>query len=94
MFVKEVFQLVKPLQLCILPVPKNAHICMYSMTPTFFISFFAHEHQKYADFYADFKPVEIIGKIAPRKSYLPKPFASREEDKLQFCMLFLPTTFL
>jgi hypothetical protein len=48
---------------------------MYSMTLTFFIYFFAYEYQKYAEFYADFKSVEIIGKSDP-KSYLPIPFAS------------------
>jgi hypothetical protein len=40
---------------------------MYSMTPKKFVSFFAYEYQKYAEFYADFKSVEIIEKSAPHK---------------------------
>jgi hypothetical protein len=30
------------------------------MTPNFFISFLTYEYQKNAEFYADFKSVEII----------------------------------
>jgi hypothetical protein len=41
---------------------------MYSMTPKFFCSFLADEYSKFAEFYADFKSVEIIEKkIHPEK---------------------------
>jgi hypothetical protein len=40
---------------------------MYSMTPTFLYLFFADEYQKYAELYADFKSVEIIGKKGNQK---------------------------
>ncbi len=45
------------------------------MTPKFIYFFFACKYQKYAEFYSDFKAMEIIRKSAPRKSYLPKTFA-------------------
>jgi hypothetical protein len=48
---------------------------MYSMTPKFFGSFLAYEYSKFAEFYADFKSVEIIEKNPPRESYLPNTFA-------------------
>ena len=48
---------------------------MYSMTPKIFCSFLAYEYSKFAEFYADFKSVEIIGKSPPRKSTLPNTFA-------------------
>ncbi len=56
-------------------VPKNIHI----FTPwpqNVFISFFAYEYKKYAEFFADFKSMERIGKSAPRESYLSETFAS------------------
>ncbi len=63
----------------------------------FFISFLTYEYQKNAEFYADFKSVEIIWK----KVYLEKVIwqklvqvSSIEEAKLQFCTLLLPGTFL
>ncbi len=41
---------------------------MYSMTPKFFCSFVAYEYSKFAEFYTDFKSVEIIEKkIRPEK---------------------------
>jgi hypothetical protein len=41
---------------------------MYSMTPKIFCSFLAYDYSKFAEFYADFKSVEIIGKkIHPEK---------------------------
>ncbi len=33
---------------------------MYSMTPKFFIYFLTYEYLKHAEFYPDFKSVEII----------------------------------
>ncbi len=45
------------------------------MTPKCFNSFFGYKFPKYAEFHTDFKSVEIIGKSAPIKSYLPKTFA-------------------
>ncbi len=44
------------LQIYILQDPKNTHICT-QWPQKFFIYFFAHEYQKYAEFYADSKPV-------------------------------------
>jgi hypothetical protein len=50
---------------------------MYSMTPKIFCSFLAYEYSKFAEFYADFKSVEIIEK----KSFQKKLFAK------YFCIL-------
>ncbi len=38
--------------------------------------YFIFADQKYVEFYADFKCVEIPAKSAPRKSYFPKTFTS------------------
>ncbi len=46
------------------------------MTPKIFFSFLAYEYSKFAEFYADFKSVEIIEKNLPKKSYLPNTFAN------------------
>ncbi len=96
MFVKKVFQLVKPfLRIFIFLFPNNTHICT-QWPQKFLNSFSAYEYPKYAEFHADFKSVDIIEKSTPRKSYLPKTFASwlYRKDKIQFCTLFLPITFL
>ena len=53
MFIKIVFQLVKPF--------------LAEMTPKFCNYFFAYEYQNYAEFYADFISVEIIGKMCTQK---------------------------
>ncbi len=65
------------------------------MTPKFFYFFLTYEYQKKAEFYADFKSMEII------KVYLEKVICQKlvqvssiEEYKLQFCTLLLPVTFL
>ncbi len=52
---------------------------MYSMTPKYV----------YAEFYANFKSMEI-GNYWKKESYLPKKLrvGSTEENKLQFCTLF------
>jgi hypothetical protein len=50
--------------------------CEFQWPPTNFISFFAYEYQKHAEFYADSKSIEVIGKSALKKSYLPITFAS------------------
>jgi hypothetical protein len=63
MFVKKVFQLVKPFL-----------ANMYSMTPKFFCSFLAYEYSKFAEFYADFKSVEIIEKKFTEKKVFAKHF--------------------
>ncbi len=47
---------------------------MYSMTPTFFFVFLAYEYSKYAEFFADFKSVEIIGKKSTQKKLFAKYF--------------------
>ncbi len=44
---------------------------MYSMTQ---IVFFAYEYPKYAEFYADFKSVKIIGKNSNQKKLFGKNF--------------------
>jgi hypothetical protein len=65
---------------------------MYPMTTIFFLflSFFADLYQKDAEFSADFKSVEIIGKKCTQKNLFAKNFqvTSKEEDKLQFCTVF------
>jgi hypothetical protein len=54
--------------------------------------FFSQEYQKYADAYADFKSVEIIGKryTHPEQLIYQKleHVIITEEDTLQFCPLF------
>jgi hypothetical protein len=59
MFVKKVFQLVKPFLANLHFTISKKYSYMYSMTPKFFISFLTYEYQKNAEFYADFKSVEI-----------------------------------
>jgi hypothetical protein len=36
----------------------------------------AYEHSKYAEFYTEFRSVEIIGKSPSKKSSLPNTFAN------------------
>jgi hypothetical protein len=68
MFVKKVFQLVKPFLANLHCSSSNIYSYMYSITPKIFCSFVAYEYSKFAEFYADFKCVEIIGKkIHPEK---------------------------
>ncbi len=75
MFVKKVFQLVKPFLANLHSTSSYIYSYMYSMTPKFFCSFVTYEYSKFAEFYADFKSVEIIEENPPKKSYLPKTFA-------------------
>ena len=42
---------------------------MYSMTPKIFLFFFAYEYSKFAEFYADFKSVEIEKKSTQKKLF-------------------------
>jgi hypothetical protein len=61
------------LRICIILFPKNTHIC----TPwphNIFISFLTYEYPKNAEFYADFKSVEIIWKKCTKKKLFPKNF--------------------
>jgi hypothetical protein len=76
MFVKKVFQLVKPFLAILHSTSSNNYSYMYSMTPKILCSFLANEYSKYAEFYAVFKSVEIIEKMSTQKSYLPNTFAS------------------
>ena len=76
MFIKKVYQLVKPFLANLNSTSSNIYSYMYSMTPKFFCSFVAYEYSKFAEFYADFKSVETIKKNPPRKSLLPNTFAS------------------
>jgi hypothetical protein len=81
MLVKKVFQLVM------------LFLANFNDTQKNFINFFAYEYQKYAEFYADSKSVEMTAKSALRKSYSSKIFqvSSKEEDKLcyRFLLLYL-----
>jgi hypothetical protein len=74
MFVKKGFQLVKPFLANLHSTSYNKYSYMYSMTPKFFNSFLAYEYSKYAEFYADFKSVEIIGKKSAQKKFFAKDF--------------------
>jgi hypothetical protein len=60
MFVYKVFQLVKPFLANLHYTISKKYSYMYSMTPNIFISFLTYEYSKNAEFYADFKSVEII----------------------------------
>jgi hypothetical protein len=60
MFVKKVFQLVKPFLANLHYTISKKYSYMYSMTPKFFIYFLTYEYLKNAEFYADFKSVKII----------------------------------
>ncbi len=42
--------------------------------PKNFKFFFAYEYSKYAEFYGDFKSVEIIGKKSTQKNFFDKHF--------------------
>jgi hypothetical protein len=75
MFVKKVFQLVKPFLANLhSSSSKNTHILYVLNNPRIFVFLFPYEYQKYAEFYADFKSGEIIEKSAPRKICLLKAF--------------------
>jgi hypothetical protein len=85
MFAKKFFQLVNPFLVNLHSTSSNIYSYMYSMTPQIFLFFLAYEYSKFAEFYADFKSVEIIEKKnPPRKSYLPNTlqFSSIEEENL------------
>jgi hypothetical protein len=76
MFVKKVVQLVKPFLAILHSSSSNNYSYMYSMTAKKFLSFLANEYSKYAEFYADFKSVKIIGIMYTQKKFLPSTFAS------------------
>jgi hypothetical protein len=63
MFVRKVFQLVK-----LKPFLANLH----STSSEKYSYFLAYEYSKYAEFYADFKSVEIIGKKSTQKKFFAK----------------------
>jgi hypothetical protein len=67
MFVKKVFQLVKLFLANLHSTSSNIYSYMYAMTPKIFCSFLAYEYSKSAEFYADFKSVEIIEKKSTQK---------------------------
>ncbi len=84
------------LQICILLVLRNTNICT-QLPQNFFSSFLAYEYSKYAEFYADFKSVEIIGKKNHLENVLCQillQVSSIKEEKLRFFTLFLAITFL
>jgi hypothetical protein len=74
MFVKKVFQLVKPFLANLHSTSSNIYSYMYSMTPKIFCSFVAYEYSKFAEFYADFKSVEIFKKKSTQKKLFAKQF--------------------
>ncbi len=74
MFVKKVFQLVKPFLANLHSTSSNKYSYLYSITPNFFKFFLAYEYSKYAEFYADFKSLEIIGKKSTQKTFFAKYF--------------------
>jgi hypothetical protein len=76
MIVKKVFQLVKPFlaNLHSTRTSSNIYSYMYSMTPKFFCYFLTYEYSKFAEFYADFKSVEIIGKKSTQRKLFAKHF--------------------
>ena len=73
-FVKKVFQLVKPFLANLHSTSSNIYSYMYSMTPKNFCSFLAYEYSKFAEFYADFKSLEIIEKKSTQKKLFAKHF--------------------
>jgi hypothetical protein len=85
MFVKKVFQLVKPflanLHYTVL-VPNDTQICT-QCTPKIFKSFFEYEYPKYAEFHADFKSVEMIEKECTQKKLFAKSFCKLVVPKMK-----------
>jgi hypothetical protein len=49
---------------------------MGQLQRNFFCSFLAYEYSKYAEFYADFKSVEIIGKKSTQQKFFDKHFGN------------------
>ena len=96
MFVKKVFQLVKPFLANLHYSFSKKYSYMYSMTPNFFISFLTYEYKKRRIL----RWFQIRGNNL-KKEYLEKVIfqklvqvSSMEEAILQFCKLLLPVTFL
>jgi hypothetical protein len=86
MIFTKVFKLVKPFlgNLHSTSSKKDLYVRntgMKSMTPKNTFLSFADEYQKYAEFYADFKSVEIIS--VPKKSSLPKTFSLSQVDSIE-----------
>ncbi len=74
MFAKNVFQLVKPFLANLHSTSSNIYSYMYSMTPKFFCNLLTYEYSEFAEFYADFKSVEIIEKKSTQKKLFAKHF--------------------
>ncbi len=89
MFVKKVFQLVKPFLANLLStICKKYSYCICTLWPqNLFISFFTYDNKKTQN-YAE--------KVYLKKVICQKflQVSSMEEHKLQFCTLLLPITFL
>jgi hypothetical protein len=62
------------MRVSILAVPNTSHMPIYTTTLKNFYFFFAYGYQNQAEFYADFKSVDKIGKRTPKKDY-PETFA-------------------
>jgi hypothetical protein len=97
MFVKKVFQLVKPFLANLHSTISKKYSYMYSMTPNIFYFFFNIWVSKKRRILSWF---QIRGNNL-KKVYLEKVFCQKlrqvssiEEAKLQFCKLLLPVTFL
>jgi hypothetical protein len=97
MFVKKVFQLVKPFLANLHSTSSKKYSYMYSMTPNFFLFFFGIWVFKIRRILRWF---QICGnnwkKVNPEKviCQILLQFSSIEEEKLRFFTLFLAITFL
>ncbi len=76
MFVKKVFPFVKQFFVNLHSTSSQKYSYLYSITPNFFISFFAHEYQENRNFTMISKLWKSLEKSAPRKRYSPKTFVS------------------
>jgi hypothetical protein len=66
--------MVKPFLANLHSTCSNKYVRVYSMTPKFLKFFLAYGYSKYAEFYGDFKSVEIIGKKSTQKNFFDKNF--------------------
>ena len=97
MFVKKVFQLVKPFLANLHSTISKIYSYMYSMTPKFFYFFFNIWVSKKCRILRWFQiRGNNLKKVYQEKAICQKllQVSSRVEYKLQFCTLILPVTFL
>ncbi len=97
MFVKKVFQLVKPFLANLHSTISKKYSYMYSMTPKFFYFFFniwvikKRRILRWFQIRGNNLKIVYLKKVIRRKLV---QVSSLEEDKLKFCTLLLPVTFL